>query len=214
MPPQKLRAQRISHVFQRKIAGVIGHLRVEQHLQQQVAQFIAKIVPVAPLDSVEDFIRLFQRVLLDGVERLLAVPGTAVRRAQPRHNRRRFPQRHCGALLRLLPFRQPWFAHPFSLSLHSSRAIVSTGDRFQATQAGATIHPMPEPSLQPRRSAGAKVFITVALLLPYAALCFPALYARATPALFGFPFFYWYQFAWVVLTSLLLLAVYRALKTR
>jgi hypothetical protein len=50
------------------------------------------------------------------------------------------------------------------------------------------------------------------LLLPYLALCFPQLYARATPALFGFPFFYWYQFAWVVLTSLILGVVYRRLK--
>ena len=50
------------------------------------------------------------------------------------------------------------------------------------------------------------------LALPYAALCFPALYARATPAVFGVPFFYWYQFAWVVITSLLLFAVYHRLK--
>lgn len=47
------------------------------------------------------------------------------------------------------------------------------------------------------------------LLLPYAALCFPQLYARATPELFGFPFFYWYQFLWVVLTSILLGIYYR-----
>jgi hypothetical protein len=50
------------------------------------------------------------------------------------------------------------------------------------------------------------------LALPYAALCFPALYARATPVLFGVPFFYWYQFAWVAITSLLLYAVYLRLK--
>ena len=50
------------------------------------------------------------------------------------------------------------------------------------------------------------------LALPYAGLCFPQTYARATPALFGFPFFYWYQFAWVVLASLLIGIVY--LKTR
>ena len=52
----------------------------------------------------------------------------------------------------------------------------------------------------------------VALATPYLALCFPQLYARATPALFGFPFFYWYQFAWVVLTSILLGFVYRAIR--
>jgi hypothetical protein len=39
------------------------------------------------------------------------------------------------------------------------------------------------------------------LLLPAAGLLFPAVYARETPAFFGFPFFYWYQFAWVFLTA-------------
>jgi hypothetical protein len=30
------------------------------------------------------------------------------------------------------------------------------------------------------------------------------------PALFGFPFFYWYQLAWVPITSALIWLVYRA----
>nr|WP_158941991.1 DUF3311 domain-containing protein [Granulicella sp. S190] len=51
------------------------------------------------------------------------------------------------------------------------------------------------------------------LLLPYLGLCFPIVYARSAPALWGFPFFYWYQFAWVILASLLLAIVYRKLKT-
>ena len=51
------------------------------------------------------------------------------------------------------------------------------------------------------------------LVLPYLGLCFPQLYARAEPTLWGFPFFYWYQFAWVILTSALLGIVYRKLKT-
>jgi hypothetical protein len=51
------------------------------------------------------------------------------------------------------------------------------------------------------------------LLVPYVALCFPQMYTRTTPALFGFPFFYWYQFAWVLLTSALLGVIYRVVKT-
>ena len=48
------------------------------------------------------------------------------------------------------------------------------------------------------------IYWTLLLLaLPYLGLCFPSLYARATPALFGFPFFYWYQFAAVIATALL-----------
>ena len=31
----------------------------------------------------------------------------------------------------------------------------------------------------------------------------------STPALWGFPFFYWYQFAWVIVASALLGIVYR-----
>jgi len=50
------------------------------------------------------------------------------------------------------------------------------------------------------------------LTLPYMGLCFPALYARATPTLLGFPFFYWYQFAWVILTSAILGLVYLRLR--
>jgi hypothetical protein len=50
------------------------------------------------------------------------------------------------------------------------------------------------------------------LVLPYLGLCFPALYARNTPSLWGFPFFYWYQFGWVILASAILGVVYRKMK--
>lgn len=46
------------------------------------------------------------------------------------------------------------------------------------------------------------------LLLPYAGLLFPPLYSRQNPVLLGFPFFYWYQFLWVLLTALLVGLVY------
>ena len=50
------------------------------------------------------------------------------------------------------------------------------------------------------------------LLAPYLGLCIPAWYARATPTLFGFPFFYWYQFAWVFLASIIIAIVYRKIR--
>ena len=46
------------------------------------------------------------------------------------------------------------------------------------------------------------------LLLPHLGLLAPFLYAHSGPVLFGFPFFYWYQFAWVPLTSLIIGLVY------
>ena len=69
------------------------------------------------------------------------------------------------------------------------------------------------PAASPIRRGYSRAWLLL-LAPPYLGLCFPAIYARATPALFGFPFFYWYQFAWVVLTSFLLYLVYLALKSR
>ena len=39
------------------------------------------------------------------------------------------------------------------------------------------------------------------LLIPFLALAFPALYARADPAWLGMPFFYWYQFVMLFVSS-------------
>lgn len=47
------------------------------------------------------------------------------------------------------------------------------------------------------------------LLLPFVGLLWVPVYNLREPALLGFPFFYWYQLAWVPATSLLLYLVYR-----
>jgi hypothetical protein len=52
----------------------------------------------------------------------------------------------------------------------------------------------------------------ILLVLPYLGLLFPQWYARTTPTLWGFPFFYWYQFAWVILASVLMFVVYRKIE--
>lgn len=62
----------------------------------------------------------------------------------------------------------------------------------------------PEIKAQP----GQRKWWLLLLALPYVGLCFPQIYARATPALWGFPFFYWYQFAWVIVASALMGVVY------
>ncbi|HEX3810568.1 MAG TPA: DUF3311 domain-containing protein [Rhizomicrobium sp.] len=46
------------------------------------------------------------------------------------------------------------------------------------------------------------------LLLPFAALLWVPFYDRIDPTLFGIPFFYWYQLAWIVLGAVLILTVY------
>jgi hypothetical protein len=48
------------------------------------------------------------------------------------------------------------------------------------------------------------------LLVPFIGLLWVPLYNFAEPSLFGFPYFYWYQLAWVPITSLLIWLVYRS----
>ena len=45
------------------------------------------------------------------------------------------------------------------------------------------------------------------LLIPFVALLWVPFYNRLEPAIFGIPFFYWYQFVWVILTSLIIVFV-------
>lgn len=42
------------------------------------------------------------------------------------------------------------------------------------------------------------------LIVPFIATLVPWIYNRAEPSLFGLPFFYWYQLAWVLITAALL----------
>jgi hypothetical protein len=46
------------------------------------------------------------------------------------------------------------------------------------------------------------------LILPALGLAFPAIYSRPAPELIGFPFFYWYQIAWILVSALLTALVY------
>lgn len=47
------------------------------------------------------------------------------------------------------------------------------------------------------------------LLLPFIGLLYVPFYNHVQPTLFGFPFFYWYQLAWVFVSALLTWLVYR-----
>ncbi len=47
------------------------------------------------------------------------------------------------------------------------------------------------------------------LLLPCAGLLWVPFYDRTGPGLFGFPFFFWYQLAWIPATSALIWLVWR-----
>jgi hypothetical protein len=52
------------------------------------------------------------------------------------------------------------------------------------------------------------------LLLPFLGVLFPWIYNTRRPELIGVPFFYWYQMAWVLISVILTLIVYRATTRR
>jgi uncharacterized membrane protein YhdT len=63
---------------------------------------------------------------------------------------------------------------------------------------------------QAARSHGGARWWYLLLVLPFIGLLIVPIYAHETPKLFGFPFFYWYQFAWVIVAALLTIFVYKA----
>jgi hypothetical protein len=52
------------------------------------------------------------------------------------------------------------------------------------------------------------LWLNLLLLIPFVALLWVPFYNAVEPTLWGIPFFYWYQFLWVILTSLLIIAVH------
>jgi hypothetical protein len=61
-------------------------------------------------------------------------------------------------------------------------------------------------------SVGATVLAVVLLAIPLAALAAVPTYSRETPVLWGFPFFYWYQMLWVLITPVLTYSAYVVIK--
>jgi len=48
------------------------------------------------------------------------------------------------------------------------------------------------------------------LVVPFIGTLWVATYASLTPALWGIPFFYWYQFLWIAIGAVLTIIVYLA----
>lgn len=59
-----------------------------------------------------------------------------------------------------------------------------------------------------RQKAPVYAVVGVLLAAPFVALLWVSSYAKDSPRLFGFPFFYWYQFMWVLISAVLTLVAY------
>ena len=46
------------------------------------------------------------------------------------------------------------------------------------------------------------------LIIPFIVLLIPPIYNHVDPTLFGIPFFYWFQLAWVIITAIITAIVY------
>ena len=56
-------------------------------------------------------------------------------------------------------------------------------------------------AMNPIQSRSASKFWYVLLVAPFVALLWVPFYNSTEPVMWGIPFFYWYQFLWVFLTS-------------
>ncbi|MFE1246733.1 DUF3311 domain-containing protein [Streptomyces sp. NPDC058735] len=54
-----------------------------------------------------------------------------------------------------------------------------------------------------------RVAIAVLLAAPFVAMLWVGSYARTDPAFIGIPFFYWYQMAWVLISTGLTMVAYK-----
>ncbi len=68
-------------------ARLLGHPRVEYHLEQKIPELAAKILERAALDRVGDLVSLLDRIRGDRREGLLEIPRAAgARLAEPGHD--------------------------------------------------------------------------------------------------------------------------------
>ena len=61
----------------------------------------------------------------------------------------------------------------------------------------------------PQMPKAKRVFWLVILFIPFFVSMWVPLYNRVEPAIFGVPFFYWFQFTWVIVAAIVTAVVYR-----
>ncbi|QGV78651.1 DUF3311 domain-containing protein [Streptomyces ficellus] len=54
-----------------------------------------------------------------------------------------------------------------------------------------------------------RVVVALCLLAPFVAMLWVGSYAKTDPSFIGIPFFYWYQMAWVVISTVLTMIAYQ-----
>ena len=55
-----------------------------------------------------------------------------------------------------------------------------------------------------------RVWLRLLLIIPFIALLWPPFYNFTQPEFAGFPFFYWFQLLWIVITAIITAVLYFA----
>src|SRR5713101_6204519 len=98
MAAQHLVGDRAGDIVEVEEAGLLGHARMEDDLEEQIAELVLECCRIAALARLGHLIGLLDGVGSDGGEALLAVPGTAALGiAQPRHDVEQARQVRCAA---------------------------------------------------------------------------------------------------------------------
>ena len=74
------------------------------------------------------------------------------------------------------------------------------------------LHEVEPPSKPPRLPVGAAIAVGILLAIPLVALAAVPTFSHETPKLWGWPFFYWYQVMWVLITPVLTYSAYLVIK--
>jgi transcription elongation factor GreB len=77
MPTYHLVGDAFRDIGKCELSGFLGHARVVDHLEQQVAEFVRKRREITLRDRIDDLIGFFDGIGSDGVEGLGLVPGTS-----------------------------------------------------------------------------------------------------------------------------------------
>ena len=86
MAAYQLVRQAFRYVFKRKLALFLPYAGLERYLEQNVTKLLGMTPGVAAIDGIDEFIGLLDQVGLQGLQRLLAIPGTAAVIAETGHN--------------------------------------------------------------------------------------------------------------------------------
>ncbi|MFI6352862.1 DUF3311 domain-containing protein [Streptomyces sp. NPDC050743] len=65
------------------------------------------------------------------------------------------------------------------------------------------------PEVKPPVVTPVRVVIGLCLVAPFVAMLWVGSYAKTDPAFIGIPFFYWYQMAWVLISTALTMTAYK-----